>query len=173
MKEKKFTEIYNSLNKMLRRMAFNATGDWMVSEEICQQAFMRYFENMDHVADDIIKPWIILTTKNLIRDYYRKMKVRKNVHSIEQIDELTVEQVDNTEQIIRSLANRQLTTRIMQELYAYNKSWYDVIESVCIFEMSHEEARKHLGISDETLRSRLFRVRRYIRKMYGEEYEDL
>lgn len=65
-----------------------------------------------------------------------------------------------------------LTERILTELYERRKEWYDVVIDVCILEMSYEEAAKHLGITMEMLRARLFRARKYIRKKYGEEYRE-
>lgn len=51
--------------------------------------------------------------------------------------------------------------------------WYYVIMDICILQMSYEEAAKHLNIEVQVLRARLYRARRYIRKKYGEEYQEL
>lgn len=48
-----------------------------------------------------------------------------------------------------------------------------VIMDICILQMSYEEAAKHLNIEVQVLRARLYRARRYIRKKYGEEYQEL
>lgn len=67
----------------------------------------------------------------------------------------------------------RLQERILEELYDKKKEWYYVIMDICILQMSYEEAAKHLNIEVQVLRARLYRARRYIRKKYGEEYQEL
>lgn len=172
MKEKKFIEVFNKYNRLVRKMVLDRTKDWMLAEEICQQVFMNYFEKMDTIDDEIIQPWLLLTAKNLVWDNFRKQQIRRNTQSVESISEVAVICEDNTEKIIKHVADTMLTERILKELYEYRKDWYDVVVAVCILEMTYEEAAKHLGIRMEMLRARLFRARKYIRKKYGEEYRE-
>lgn len=172
MKEKKFTEVFNKYNRLVRKLVISRTGDWMLAEEVCQQVFLNYFERMDKIDDDLIQPWLLLTAKNLIRDHFRKQQVRRNTQSVEDISEIALVCDDNAERIIKHVADMMLTERILTELYERRKEWYDVVIDVCILEMSYEEAAKHLGITMEMLRARLFRARKYIRKKYGEEYRE-
>ncbi|MGN0275611.1 MAG: RNA polymerase sigma factor [Hominisplanchenecus sp.] len=172
MKEKKFTEVFNRYNCLVRKLVISRTGDWMLAEEICQQVFLNYFEWMDKIEDELIQPWLLLTAKNLIRDNFRKQQVRRNTQSMEDMSDVAIVCDDNAERIIKHVADTMLTERILSELYERRKEWYDVIVDVCILEMSYEEAAKHLGVTMEVLRARLFRARKYIRKKYGKEYKE-
>lgn len=109
----------------------------------------------------------------MVYDYLRKMQVRKDTHSINGIEDFMVIHDDNTERVITRLSHNMLTERILEELYDKKKEWYYVIMDICILQMSYEEAAKHLNIEVQVLRARLYRVRRYIRKKYGEEYQEL
>lgn len=173
MKEKKFTEVFHEYNEFVRKMVLSRTGDWNLAEEICQQVFLNYFENIDRVKEDIIQPWLLRCAKNLISDYYRKQKVRSHIQNSEQFSNTEVVRQDNTEKVVKNMVDNQLMNEIMDELYEYRREWYQIIEAVCIFEMSQEEAAKHLGMKPETLRAKLFRARKYIRKKFGEKYESL
>ena len=128
MNEKKFTEVFNKYNRLVRKMVISRSGNDMLAEEICQQVFLQYFEV---------------------------------IHE------------DNTERVITRLSHNMLTERILEELYDKKKEWYYVIMDICILQMSYEEAAKHLNIEVQVLRARLYRARRYIRKKYGEEYQEL
>ncbi len=110
MNEKKFTEVFNKYNRLVRKMVISRSGNDMLAEEICQQVFLQYFEQMNNISE---------------------------------------------------------------ELYDKKKEWYYVIMDICILQMSYEEAAKHLNIEVQVLRARLYRARRYIRKKYGEEYQEL
>ena len=173
MKEKKFTAMFHKYNRLVRKMVLERTGDLQLSEEICQQVFMSYFEKMEYIADELVQPWLLLTTKNRIYDYYRKQSKRRDILSTDLLKGVEIVCRDNAEVMIQRIANVQLTEKILTELYLYNRKWYDVIETVCVLGMSGKEAAKHLGISEEMLRARLSRARKYIRQKYGEEYSEL
>ena len=138
MNEKKFTEVFNKYNRLVRKMVISRSGNDMLAEEICQQVFLR-----------------------------------KDTHSINGIEDFMVIHEDNTERVITRLSHNMLTERILEELYDKKKEWYYVIMDICILQMSYEEAAKHLNIEVQVLRARLYRARRYIRKKYGEEYQEL
>lgn len=173
MKEKKFTQVFNKYNKLIRKVVLDRTGDWNLAEEVCQQVFLNYFQNMDNLENDMIQPWLMHCAKNMVRDYYRKQKIRNNFKSVEMLSDIEIIRRDNTERLIKNMVGSQLMNSIMEELYEYKREWHDIIEAVCIFEMSYEEAAKRLGMKTETLRAKLFRARKYIRKKFGEEYEKL
>lgn len=173
MNEKKFTEVFNKYNRLVRKMVISRSGNDMLAEEICQQVFLQYFEQMNNISEELIQPWLLLTTRNMVYDYLRKMQVRKDTHSINGIEDFMVIHEDNTERVITRLSHNMLTERILEELYDKKKEWYYVIMDICILQMSYEEAAKHLNIEVQVLRARLYRARRYIRKKYGEEYQEL
>lgn len=169
MNEKKFTEVFNKYNRLVRKMVISRSGDDMLAEEICQQVFLQYFEQMNNISEELIQPWLLLTTRNMVYDYLRKMQVRKDTHSINGIEDFMVIHEDNTERVVTRLSHSMLTERILEELYDKKKEWYYVIMDICILQMSYEEAAKHLNIEVQVLRARLYRARRYIRKKYSKE----
>ena len=101
---------------------------------------------MNNISEELIQPWLLLTTRNMVYDYLRKMQVRKDTHSINGIEDFMVIHEDNTERVITRLSHNMLTERILEELYDKKKEWYYVIMDICILQMSYEEAAKHLNI---------------------------
>ena len=49
MKEKKFTEVFNKYNRLVRKMVISRSGNDMLAEEICQQVFLQYFDQMNKI----------------------------------------------------------------------------------------------------------------------------
>ncbi len=90
MNEKKFTEVFNKYNRLVRKMVISRSGNDMLAEEICQQVFLQYFEQMNNISEELIQPWLLLTTRNMVYDYLRKMQVRKDTHSINGIEDFMV-----------------------------------------------------------------------------------
>lgn len=56
MNEQKFIKVFHKYNKLVRKMVISRTGDEMLAEEVCQQVFLYYFERMNMIDDDLIKP---------------------------------------------------------------------------------------------------------------------
>lgn len=77
MNEQKFIKVFHKYNRLVRKLVISRTGDEMLAEEVCQQVFLYYFERMNMIDDDLIKPWLLLTAKNMTYDYYRKQNIRK------------------------------------------------------------------------------------------------
>lgn len=173
MEKELFTQNFYKYNHLVRTIVFEKTGNAAVAEEICQQVFMKYYENMDHMNDEMTRPWLILTTKNAVCDYFRKQRVRKDACSEKPFKDMEVVCSDNTEYLVERVANIQLTQKIMTELYEYNHNWYEVVELICVRGISYEEAAQHLNVSEEMLRARLSRARKFIRQKYGEEYREI
>ena len=175
MNEQKFIKVFHKYNKLVRKMVISRTGNEMLAEEVCQQVFLYYFERMNMIDDDLIKPWLLLTAKNMTYDYYRKQNIRKSVYSSEPMEEVMLIYEDNAECVVSKLSHISFTERILEELYAEHREWYDVIMDICILQMkmSYEEAAKHLNLTVEVLRAKLYRARRHLRKKYGEEYREL
>lgn len=170
MKNSKFIEIFERYQKLVMKVVYDKSSDPELAKEICQHTFLNYYIHMDKIKDELIKPWLIMTAKNAVIDNYRKIESRR---------ECPLVNVENTaldysvEKCPEILVSRELSFRILEDLYQINKTWYEVIVAICIEELTHEEAAKQLGCSDQVLRARLYRARKYIRKKYGKEYRDL
>lgn len=173
IKNERFTEIYNKYANLIYQYTYARVKDDYLTMEMVQQVFVNFYEHMDEVSDDIVKPWLLLCCKNEIIDYFRKMdyKKRSYIQDIRAEEEIVTE--DNTECVVERLVNRELTFQILENLKRKNESWYQIIEAVAIMQMTHEEAAEYLNISTQVLCAKLYRARKYIRRKFGEEYMNL
>ena len=55
MKNKRFTEIYESYRRLVMKIAYERVGDIYLAEEISQQVFTALYENLDKVRDESVK----------------------------------------------------------------------------------------------------------------------
>lgn len=172
-KNDKFTEIYKRYVNLVFQYATVKVKNQELAKEFVQQVFINFYEHMDEVSEDIVKPWLLLCCKREIIDYFRKTEIKNRSYNpnIRVEDDIVVE--DNTERIIEKMVQEELTFQIMETLRRKNESWYEIMEAVGLLEMSQEEAAEYLGISPQVLRAKLYRARKFIRKKYGEEYLNL
>lgn len=173
IKEERFTAMFQRYNRLVRGIVLKRTESWELSEEICQQVFLKYFEKMEYISDEFSKSWLVMTTKNKICDYFRKQYVYENVDSVEEWKDKEIAGKDDIEQFVERMADKEFLRRVLEELYMYNNDWHEAIVLTCVLDMPYAKAAQHLGISQSLLRARISRGRKYIRQRYGEEYETL
>ena len=102
----------------------------------------------------------------------RKKNTRNEILASEYIGRIDVVAEDNTEKIIERIASVQLSFRILEDLKETNEDWYAVIMAVCVQDMTQEEAAKHLQMTSQALRAKLYRARKYIRSKYIKDFRD-
>ena len=65
-KADRFRTIYDNVYPILIRVTYRIAGTMEVAEEICQEAFIRFYERVDAFPDaDQAKYWLIRVAKNL------------------------------------------------------------------------------------------------------------
>lgn len=171
MKNKRFAEAYIKYKKLVMKIVHDYLNDSFLAEEICQQVFVSFYEHMDDVYDEKgIKPWLIVTTRNAVFDYLRKLKVRKDKNVYLCAD--AAERVPAAEEeAVAHVADEKLSFQILEDLQQKNKEWYEVVKAICVDGMKQREAAEYLRISPQVLNAKLYRAKQYIRKKYQKEYD--
>lgn len=171
MKNKSFAEAYNRYRKMVIKMVYNCLDDVSLAEEISQQVFVSFYEHMDEInGEDGIKPWLIITTKNILIDYFRKQRVRKK-KAVWLYADAAQPAPAAEEEVVERIANGKLSFQIMEDLRKKNRDWYEVVMAICVYGMSQREAAEYLRMSPQVLNAKLYRAKQYIRRKYQKEYD--
>lgn len=170
MKNEKFTEAYKKYRKLVIKLAYDRLDDIFLAEEISQQVFVSFYEHMDRFRkEESIKPWLIITTKNALIDYFRKQEVRRDKDAWLRID--AAERVsEDEEKVIERITNGKLSFQILEDLREKNKEWYEVVMAICVNDMSQREAAEYLRMTPQVLNAKLYRAKQYIRRKYQKEF---
>lgn len=162
-----FTEVYKRYSALIMKSVMAQTENMELAEEICQNVFLAYYRHMDKVEPEFVKAWLLHVTDNQIIDYQRKLGRRMKI-----LHEKSTEEFMGAEapvDVVKQYTDRRFICEIMEKLKEKNPRWYEIIDCVCIKQMSLEEAEKYLGVPKEDLKSRLYRARKFIREMFEEE----
>lgn len=171
MKNERFEQYFLQYKNLVIRMVMNKTGDYQVAQEICQHVFVSLYSNMDRVAPDLVKAWLMRCTQNAIVDYIRRSKIREEVFldmSVVENGSILAEEVLNVHE--EKLDNQELAGKILQTVKAANEQWYEVLMMYCIDGLTYPEIAQKLNIPVPVLRARLYRARMYVREKFGNEY---
>lgn len=165
-RDSEFQRFYADVFPILVRVVYRITNNMDAAEEICQEAFIRYYQRMDTIPDaQQGKYWIIRVAKNLALNHEkRKGRERRayersyhepkpNVESGE-TTVLREESADTVQQALDKLPDKLRSVLILKE---YG-------------ELSYKEIGSILGISEGNVKVRVFRAReRLLEFLKGED----
>lgn len=171
MKNKKFSETYEKYKKLVMKLAYDSLENYFLAEDICQQVFATFYEHMDEInKEEGIKPWLIITTRNVLVDYFRKQQVRRD-KTVRLYADAAERVPAAEEEAVKHVENEKLTFKIMEDLREKNREWYEVVMAICVNGMSQREAAEYLRMTPQVLNAKLYRAKQYIRHKYQKEYE--
>ena len=170
MNDEEFHEVYQKNHKLIYHAVLIRTNNRDLAEDICQQTFLKYFEYSDTVEKGSETGWLLKVAKNLSIDHDRRNKhllldeQQMNDESLEPCYELD---------IAKEVSRKDFLRQIMYQLEERNKDWYDAVMEVCVLNQPEKDVAKRMGISIELLRTRIYRGRQFLKKIFGEDYENL
>lgn len=147
-------------------------------DDITQETFIKLFEYLDVLPDEKVKPWLLVTSSNIARNYGRKGGKYKIVsiddeEIMEYIEASMESDMHNIESILNQKAAHELLRTALLVLYEKNPIWYDVIINACMLELSSKEIGKLLNLSASNVYVIKIRARKFLHKKLGKEYLDI
>ena len=164
-----FEHVYDAAYPLLYRIALRITGDESISEDLCQEAFIRYYKRIIPFPDlDQAKYWLIRVVKNLAFNR-EKRRGREQKANYRYSKELTSSTRSGEAELLRSES-----ARIVQE--ALKRLPFNLRTAVVLREygdLSYRDIARVLGISEANVKVRVFRAREQLKKHLDEEEVDV
>jgi RNA polymerase sigma-70 factor (ECF subfamily) len=165
-----FREIMRRNNRRLFRVARAVVRDPGEAEDMLQEAYLRAFAGLASFRGDAsLSTWLTRITLNEALQRRRRQRETVELHALDRtsgpganILVFPMLETDNPEAAAARAQFRGLLERAVDDLPA---SFRLVFVMRDIEEMSIEETAAHLKLRPETVRTRLFRARRLLRKV--------
>lgn len=173
----KFHKYLNLYEKLVKKNAGNFV-DEKTAEDVVQDTFLKMYENLDYLQDEKVKPWLIIVSGNIAKDY-RKKGGHYDVQSIspEDMAEYMEQSYESAEKCYERECEKQAASRLCETacdlLHEKNPVWYEVILDTYFLEMSSAQIGDKLGISKGNVDVIKHRARTYLRRKLGKEYQEL
>lgn len=150
----------NYILTIIRNFTLNLSEEDV--EEIMLDVFLTIWNNQEKLIRDCnMSPYIAGITKNLIRKKYRKLKV---VENIEDYDEKLVS-LENLELIF---SENEKNRAILEEVNKMKPDDKEIFIAYYYDEKRVKEISIMLNISESKVKSRLFRIRKKLKKVLKE-----
>ncbi len=161
-----FTVLVEKYQKGIHALTWRKIGDFHIAQEITQDVFLRAYERLRTLKDHNSFPgWIYVIASHLCTEWHRKKKYP--IQSLEATDLAEIDEVSHSQYIAKERdsetdeARREIVKRLLSKLPESERT---VMVLHYLGEMTYETISKMLGVSPNTIKSRLNRARNRLKK---------
>lgn len=161
-----FTDLVRRYQKRVHALAWRKIGDFHIAEEITQDTFLRAYKHLATLKNpNLFAGWLYVTANRLCKTWFEKRGVE--MQSLEDLPEVELERQRYSEYMDQQLEERALERRIDlvdRLLQKLPESERVVITLHYLAGSSIKEISDFLGVSLNTVKSRLYRARQRLQK---------
>ena len=161
-----FTALVRKHQKSVHALAWRRIGDFHFAEEIAQDTFLRAYKGLSKLKDPNQFPgWLYVITNRLCNNWLRKNK--SLIKSVEDIPVVEMQQMSYERYISEGHEKEAKASRqelVGQLLAKLPESERTVVTLYYLGEMTTKEISKFLGVSLNTITSRLQRGRKRLKQ---------
>ncbi|NOU91746.1 sigma-70 family RNA polymerase sigma factor [Paenibacillus sp. LMG 31456] len=153
-------ELMTAYGKDVWNYAFSITRKWDQADDITQEVFIKVYRNLYTFRNESsVKTWILTITRNMTLDYRRSAFYRKV--SLMSFITPSGEQTSTEQTVIDKLAVNDLWKMVLQLPIKYR----EILLLYAHYQLSMKEIAHILGVTEGTVKSRLFHARKKISKL--------
>ncbi len=161
-----FSEIVNKYKKSIHALIWRKTGDFQVAEEIAQDTFLQAYQKLATLKNRTqFAGWLYVIASNLCSDWHRRKK--PTMQSLEATNKGSIDRT-SYESYVAEQREKAATERrreiVKNLLNKLPESERTVVTLFYLGEMTSEAISKFLGVSVNTIKSRLRRARKRLQE---------
>ena len=161
-----FTQLVSKYQKWVHALVWRKIGDFHIAEELTQDVFLKVYKRLSTLKrPDHFPSWLyVIATRRCIAWLRKKRLSTKSLDAMStaQLEALCYAQYErNCSEAVAIEHQRELVKRLLKKLPESERT---VVTLYYLAEMSGEEISQFLGVSPNTVRSRLHRARKRLKK---------
>ncbi len=161
-----FTALVEKYQEQIHALAWLKIGDFHIAQEITQDAFVTAYQKLATLTHhNRFAGWLYVITSNKCNMWHRKKKPQ--LQSLEETDSMELEEVyysDHTSRQREEAANQNRRAIVRKLLDKLRESERTVVTMHYLAGLTCEEIGRFLGVSPNTVKSRLHRARERLKK---------
>ncbi len=163
--EKDFRRIYENTFTMLFRVSYNIVRNADRAEELCQEAFTRFFDQAKTFpSDNDAKYWLIRVTKNLSINV-----VKRKSRELKMIEKVKKEPMQHQKTGEDVLIEDVVCEQVMDAIEQLPEKLRLVITLKTYTDLDYKGIGETLNISESNVKVRVFRARKMLEKILTQE----
>ncbi|NCC66219.1 MAG: RNA polymerase sigma factor [Spirochaetia bacterium] len=165
--ERDFKQVYEQVFPILMRVVYHVTNNQDLAEEICQEAFIRFFDKgMSFATLDDAKYWLIRVSKNLAINQVKRKAREMNM--VDKLKKYPTNHANNNDgsQVLIEKETRKLVQEAIDQL---PQKFRLVIVMKEYTDMDYKQIAQVLHISESNVKVRVYRARKMLESILGQE----
>ena len=164
--ETAFSALVRKYQRSVHALAWRKIGDFHIAEDITQETFLKAYQRLSTLKEpQSFASWLYVITANQCKAWLRKNRTRTQL--LEGTSSAQLEKATYSGYVIAE--NEQITMETQREvvkklLAKLQESDRTVITLYYLGGMTYQEISKFLGVSEATIRNRLYRARNRLKK---------
>ena len=163
-----FAVLVEKYQSQIHALAWRKIGDFHIAEDITQEVFLTAYQKLATLTHRArFAKWLYVIANNLCVTWLRKQAAQPQLQSLtstdpEELAELCYsEYIGQQQEETEKESHRALIQKLLDKLREADRT---VIRLYYLAEMTCEEISKFLGVSQNTIKSRLSRARKRLKK---------
>jgi RNA polymerase sigma-70 factor, ECF subfamily len=160
-----FERVYRTIYPILIRVSYHITGNMAAAEDLCQEAFIRYYQrDAEFPSIDQAKYWLIRVVKNLAFNHEKRKGREKKAH-----ERILKEPQRETESGETEVIKKETYDIVKSALHKLPYKLRTVLVLREYGGLNYKEIAGILKITEGNVKVRVFRAREQLSKLIDEE----
>lgn len=164
-----FRELFDEHARAVYNHAFRLTGNWSVAEDVVSVTFLEAWRRrakVDTDADGSLRPWLLGIATNVARNVRRAARRYDGLVTRLSRDEV---EADFAQELTDRINDRERLLLVRRAMAMLRRPEREVL-ALCVWSgLDYAQAAQALGVPVSTVRSRLSRARKRLKKLISEE----
>ena len=163
-----FAALVEKYQSQIHALVWRKIGDFHIAEDLTQEVFLTVYQKLDTLTHpERFAKWLYVIANNLCVTWLRKQAAQPQLEPLTSADPEELAELCYAEYTAQQLkesgkeSHRALIQKLLDKLREADRT---VIRLYYLAEMTCEEISKFLGVSQNTIKSRLSRARKRLKK---------
>lgn len=161
-----FNRIYAMYYRLVMSTANRFIDDDKACEDICQEVFVKLLNLEKPIDEPDIRYWLLVVTKNTALDFRKKLRLDKI--QIETLSEKN-ERGNTLEEPLRQVVAKESCEEILDAMRKHDPKGMELLIGIDIEGRTVEELAAQYGMKPNNLRTRVYRVRKWLKENFPYE----
>ena len=160
-----FRFIYEKIMSVIYKVSYNITKKREIAEDICHDCFIKMAEKeMIFPSIDDAKYWLIRVVRNASLNYVKRGAREKKAYQ-----KVFKESTNQTATSEETLLKSETVARVQEAFEKLPENLKSVLQLKEYSDLNYKEIGDILGITEGNVKIRVFRARKRLSKMIGED----
>lgn len=161
---RQFQHVYDEVFPIIVRIVYRITGDLDSAEEVCQDAFIRFYERMDTIPDsEQARYWLIRVAKNLALNLQKRRGRERRAYE-RVFHEPAPREVSGETEVLKAESSKV----VQHALDRLPEGLRTVLVMKEYGDLNYKEIATILGITEGNVKVRVFRARERLAEVLKE-----